>query len=162
MTNEKLFILLHFYYCILGNWFCHFQFVCLFVCSCNIFLISRLDVVLLLLKFVNSFPENLHDVASVWIFLLLLILYFDIVLCEMFFVLGCFKIWYFLKEQLEAFEQEKQILLGRSKNAQLEIEKLSHDYAKILGHQNQKQKIHHILKLKEENSALRKVSWFLK
>ena len=53
---------------------------------------------------------------------------------------------------------EKQLLLGRSKNAQMEIEKLSHDYAKVLGHQNQKQKIHHILKLKEENVTLKKVT----
>lgn len=52
---------------------------------------------------------------------------------------------------------EKQLLLGHSKNAQKEIEKLSHDYAKILGHQNHKQKIHHLLKLKEENIALKKV-----
>lgn len=79
--------LLHFYYCILGNWYCHFQFVCLFVCSCNIFLISRLDVVLLLLKFVISLPENLHTMlhryesfCCCW-YLLLILLYVRFSLC---------------------------------------------------------------------------------
>lgn len=55
------------------------------------------------------------------------------------------------------------------KDAQKEVEKLSRDYAKLLGHQNQKQKIKHILKLKDENNSLKivsvnqtcvKLSWF--
>ena len=62
-----------------------------------------------------------------------------------------------LQEQLKAYEREKQLLLGKSKNAEQEIETLSRDYAKLLGHQNQKQKIHHILKLKEENLGLKQV-----
>jgi hypothetical protein len=52
---------------------------------------------------------------------------------------------------------EKQLLLGKSKNAEHEIECLSREYAKLLGHQNHKQKIHHILKLKEENLSLKQV-----
>jgi len=63
------------------------------------------------------------------------------------------------QEQLAAFEMEKQILLGKSKNAEHEIESLSREYAKLLGHQNQKQKIHHILKLKEESLALKQVCY---
>ncbi|OWF47070.1 hyaluronan mediated motility receptor-like [Mizuhopecten yessoensis] len=59
-------------------------------------------------------------------------------------------------EQLDAFELEKQALTGRSKNAQAEVDKLSKEYAKLLGHQNQKQKIHHIIKIKEENNTLKK------
>ncbi|XP_060064397.1 hyaluronan mediated motility receptor-like [Ylistrum balloti] len=59
-------------------------------------------------------------------------------------------------EQLDAFELEKQALMGRSKNAQAEVDKLSKEYAKLLGHQNQKQKIHHIIKIKEENNSLKK------
>ncbi|KAK2185186.1 hypothetical protein NP493_243g01054 [Ridgeia piscesae] len=59
------------------------------------------------------------------------------------------------QEQLEAFEAEKQALLGRTHNAQHEIDKLSREYARLLGHQNQKQKIRHVLKLKEENNALK-------
>ena len=44
-----------------------------------------------------------------------------------------------------------------STTAQSEVEKLSRDYAKLLGHQNQKQKIQHILKIKEENNSLKMV-----
>lgn len=61
-------------------------------------------------------------------------------------------------EQLDAYELEKQALLGRSQFAQSEMDKLSREYARVLGHQNQKQKIKHIIKLKEENNALKKVS----
>jgi len=52
---------------------------------------------------------------------------------------------------------EKQLLLGKSKHDEQELETLSRNYAKLLGHQNQKQKIHHILKLKEENLGLKQV-----
>ena len=38
------------------------------------------------------------------------------------------------------------------------MSKLSEKYAQILGHQNNKQKIRHIQKLKEENITLKKVS----
>jgi len=50
---------------------------------------------------------------------------------------------------------KKQLFLGKSKNAEHEIETLSRQYAKLLGHQNQKQKIHHVLKFKEENLGLK-------
>ena len=66
------------------------------------------------------------------------------------------------QEQLEAFEAEKQALLGRTHNAQHEIDKLSREYARLLGHQNQKQKIRHVLKLKEENNALKQVGFVCK
>ena len=56
------------------------------------------------------------------------------------------------------FELEKQSLLGRSEDAQRQMEKLSQQYAKLLGHQNQKQKIKHVIKLKDENTGLRVVS----
>ncbi|CAH1777329.1 unnamed protein product [Owenia fusiformis] len=59
------------------------------------------------------------------------------------------------QEQLDSFEAERLSLLGQSQNAQKEISKLSSDYARILGHQNQKQKIHHVLKIKEENNNLK-------
>jgi len=61
------------------------------------------------------------------------------------------------QEQLRQYEAEKQLLLGQSENAEQEIEALSRQYATLLGHQNQKQKIHHILKIKEENIGLKKV-----
>ena len=58
--------------------------------------------------------------------------------------------------QLDAYEMEKTALLGRSKFAEAEPDKLSTEYGKLLGHQNQKQKIHHIIKIKEENNSLKK------
>ena len=61
------------------------------------------------------------------------------------------------KDQLEQFQLEREQLLGRSKNAQSEVEKLSKEYAKLLGHNNQKQKIKHVAKLKEENNDLKLV-----
>ncbi|XP_063301352.1 hyaluronan mediated motility receptor isoform X2 [Pelobates fuscus] len=59
------------------------------------------------------------------------------------------------QEQLDAFEAEKNALLNEHGAAQEEINKLSDAYAKLLGHQNQKQKIKHVMKLKTENCQLR-------
>uniref|UniRef100_H3AQS5 Hyaluronan mediated motility receptor n=1 Tax=Latimeria chalumnae TaxID=7897 RepID=H3AQS5_LATCH len=59
------------------------------------------------------------------------------------------------QEQLDAFEAEKNCLLNENGAAQEELNKLSDAYAKLLGHQNQRQKIKHVVKLKEENSQLR-------
>ena len=39
-----------------------------------------------------------------------------------------------------------------------QVAKLGQQYAKLLGHQNKKQKIHHVVKLKEENNILKAVS----
>ena len=61
------------------------------------------------------------------------------------------------QEQLEGFVMERQLLLGSQANAQQQIDKLSAEYGRLLGHQNQKQKIKHVLKLKEENNALKQV-----
>lgn len=57
--------------------------------------------------------------------------------------------------QLEQFEFEKKSLLNENAYTQQEMSKLSEKYASILGHQNNKQKIHHIKKLKEENITLK-------
>ncbi|NWW46886.1 HMMR protein, partial [Pedionomus torquatus] len=59
------------------------------------------------------------------------------------------------QQQLDAFEAEKNALLNEHGAAQEELNKLSDAYAKLLGHQNQKQKIKHVMKLKEENSKLK-------
>ncbi|NXI39513.1 HMMR protein, partial [Galbula dea] len=59
------------------------------------------------------------------------------------------------QEQLDAFEAEKNALLNEHGAAQEELNKLSDAYAKLLGHQNQKQKIKHVMKLKEENTHLK-------
>lgn len=53
---------------------------------------------------------------------------------------------------------EKQSLLNENSFTQKEINKLSEKYAQILGHQNNKQKIHHVRKLKEENLKLKAVT----
>nr|XP_010304456.1 PREDICTED: hyaluronan mediated motility receptor [Balearica regulorum gibbericeps] len=59
------------------------------------------------------------------------------------------------QQQLDAFEAEKSALLNEHGAAQEELTKLSDAYAKLLGHQNQKQKIKHVMKLKEENTHLK-------
>ncbi|XP_066129305.1 hyaluronan mediated motility receptor [Saccopteryx bilineata] len=57
--------------------------------------------------------------------------------------------------QLDAFEAEKQALLNENGAAQDQLNKLRDSYAKLLGHQNLKQKIKHVVKLKDENSQLK-------
>ncbi|XP_027758349.1 hyaluronan mediated motility receptor isoform X2 [Empidonax traillii] len=59
------------------------------------------------------------------------------------------------QQQLNAFEAEKNAILQEHGAAQEELNKLSDAYAKLLGHQNQKQKIKHVMKLKEENNHLK-------
>lgn len=57
--------------------------------------------------------------------------------------------------QLDAFEAEKQALLNEHGAAQEQLNNLRDSYAKLLGHQNLKQKIKHVVKLKDENSNLK-------
>ncbi|KFP22775.1 Hyaluronan mediated motility receptor, partial [Egretta garzetta] len=59
------------------------------------------------------------------------------------------------QQQLDAFEAQKNALLNEHGAAQEELNKLSDAYAKLLGHQNQKQKIKHVMKLKDENTHLK-------
>ncbi|NWV38474.1 HMMR protein, partial [Grantiella picta] len=59
------------------------------------------------------------------------------------------------QQQLDAFEAEKNALLEEHGAAQEELNKLSDAYAKLLGHQNMKQKIKHVMKLKEDNTLLK-------
>ncbi|NXJ23824.1 HMMR protein, partial [Dicrurus megarhynchus] len=59
------------------------------------------------------------------------------------------------QQQLDAFEAEKNALLEEHGAAQEELNKLSDAYAKLLGHQNMKQKIKHVMKLKEDNTHLK-------
>ncbi|KAE8753157.1 hypothetical protein FOCC_FOCC000080 [Frankliniella occidentalis] len=60
------------------------------------------------------------------------------------------------REQLEAFESDRQALAIRKEAAEGEVKELSQRYAQILGHQNHKQKIHHVVKLKEQILDLKK------
>lgn len=61
------------------------------------------------------------------------------------------------QEQLNAFAVERNALLNENGANQEELNKLSDAYARLLGHQNQKQKIKHVMKLKDENITLKKV-----
>ncbi|XP_026552118.1 hyaluronan mediated motility receptor [Pseudonaja textilis] len=59
------------------------------------------------------------------------------------------------QQQLDAYEAERNALLNEHGATQEELNKISDAYAKLLGHQNQKQKIKHVMKLKEENTQLK-------
>lgn len=62
-----------------------------------------------------------------------------------------------LQEQLNAFAAERNALLNENGANQEELNKLADAYAHLLGHQNQKQKIKHVVKLKDENISLKQV-----
>ncbi|XP_041122725.1 hyaluronan mediated motility receptor-like [Polyodon spathula] len=59
------------------------------------------------------------------------------------------------QQQLDAYEAEKNALLNEHGAAQVELNNISDAYAKLLGHQNHKQKIKHVVKLKEQNYILK-------
>ncbi|XP_066992035.2 hyaluronan mediated motility receptor [Anabrus simplex] len=59
------------------------------------------------------------------------------------------------KEQLEAYRAECQHLEQEKGEVVGEIHKLAEQYADILGHQNHKQKIRHLVKLKDQNFELK-------
>ncbi|KAH3838894.1 hyaluronan mediated motility receptor-like isoform X2 [Dreissena polymorpha] len=65
-------------------------------------------------------------------------------------------------EQLDAFQLEKNMLLGQTRDTQAEMAKLGRDYALLLGNQNQKQKIKHVAKLKEEYGEMKKENFALR
>jgi len=66
------------------------------------------------------------------------------------------------KEQLDAFAAEKDFLLNSKNMAHQEVDDLNKKYAQLMGHQNQKQKIRHVVKLKEENYKLKQENVKLK
>ncbi|CAL8262750.1 unnamed protein product [Lota lota] len=59
------------------------------------------------------------------------------------------------REQLNSFAAERDALLNENGVNQDELNRLADAYARLLGHQNQKQKIKHVIKLKEENVTLK-------
>nr|XP_020039218.1 hyaluronan mediated motility receptor [Castor canadensis] len=59
------------------------------------------------------------------------------------------------QQQLDAFEAEKQALMNEHGATQEQLNKIRDSYAELLGHQNLKQKIKHVVKLKDENSQLK-------
>ena len=62
-----------------------------------------------------------------------------------------------VQEQLEMFEAEKSALLNQALFAENSMASLASKYTQLLGHQNSKQKIHHLDKLKQDIFNLRKV-----
>ena len=65
--------------------------------------------------------------------------------------------FFLLQEQLSSFAAERAALLNENGVNQDELNRLADAYARLLGHQNQKQKIKHVIKLKEENVTLKQV-----
>ena len=62
------------------------------------------------------------------------------------------------QDQIDGLEGLNLLLQNQTSMAQSEAQKLSEQYARLLGHQNQKQKIQHVKKLKDENASLKQVS----
>ena len=60
-------------------------------------------------------------------------------------------------DQIDGLEGMNLLLQNQTSLAQSEVQKLSEQYARLLGHQNQKQKIQHVKKLKDENASLKQV-----
>merc|ERR1739844_804076 len=59
------------------------------------------------------------------------------------------------REQLESFETERHALIAEKRETHGKMTKLFDEYANLLGHQNHKQKIHHLVRLKQENLDMR-------
>ena len=60
------------------------------------------------------------------------------------------------KDVLDCYDAEKRLLLEKSHSTEHQYEQLANRYADLLGHQNHKQKIRHINKLKCDNFRLKK------
>ena len=60
-------------------------------------------------------------------------------------------------EQVDSLEDLNKLLQSQTSLAQSEAEKFGDLYAKVLGHQNQKQKIQYVKKLRDENAGLKQV-----
>lgn len=61
------------------------------------------------------------------------------------------------KDMIDGLEGSNLLLQNQASSALSEAEKLSDQYARLLGHQNTKQKIQHVKKLKDENASLKQV-----
>ncbi len=61
------------------------------------------------------------------------------------------------QDQIDNLEDLNHFLRNQTSSAQTEAQKLGEQYAKLLGHQNQKQKIHYVKKIKDENASMKQV-----
>ena len=62
------------------------------------------------------------------------------------------------QDTIDKLEEQNKLLTSQTATAQQEAKRLSEQYAKLLGHQNTRQKIMHVKNLKDENAALKQVS----
>ena len=62
------------------------------------------------------------------------------------------------QDQIDGLEDLNHFLRNQTSSAQTEAQKLGDQYARLLGHQNQKQKIHYVKKIKDENVSMKQVS----
>ncbi|KAF2367781.1 Hyaluronan-mediated motility receptor C-terminal [Trinorchestia longiramus] len=67
-----------------------------------------------------------------------------------------------VQKQLENYEAERNNLLISKTAAEREVEELSLECASLLGHQNHKQKIQHVVKIKSENIRLQEEGFKLR
>ncbi|KAL8585674.1 hypothetical protein ACOMHN_053172 [Nucella lapillus] len=65
-------------------------------------------------------------------------------------------------EQLDAFAAERNLLVGHKETAEAEMAKMMDKYARLLGHQNQRQKIQYVNKMKDDYMQCRKEKEALK
>lgn len=63
------------------------------------------------------------------------------------------------RDHIDGLEGINLLLRNQTSLAQSEAQKLSEQYTRLLGHQNQKQKIQHVKKLKDENATLKQVRY---
>ena len=63
------------------------------------------------------------------------------------------------QDMIDGLEGNNLLLQNQASSALSEAERLSEQYARLLGHQNTKQKIQHVKKLKDENAGLKQVSF---
>ena len=61
------------------------------------------------------------------------------------------------QDMIDGLEGNNLLLQNQASSALSEAERLSEQYARLLGHQNTKQKIQHVKKLKDENANLKQV-----
>lgn len=59
------------------------------------------------------------------------------------------------EEQLSSYELEKRVLEERNEATASQLSKICNKYAKLLGHQNHRQKIHYVDKLAQENVQMK-------
>lgn len=66
------------------------------------------------------------------------------------------------RDMLSAFHSQRQLLQGHRNAGKADIEKLSHDFAKVLNHEHERQRIFQMIQLREQNTTLKRELDFLR